>query len=91
MTKTDLVKKVAKETGYSQKDVSEVISKTLDVIAETMKSEPVSLIGFGKFEAVEVAARESVNPQNPSGAKLKVPAHKSPKFRPSGALKELVK
>ena len=34
MTKRDLVVKIARETGFIQNDVAEVVQKTLDYIAE---------------------------------------------------------
>ena len=36
MTKRDLVVKIARETGFIQNDVAEVVQKTLDYIAEDL-------------------------------------------------------
>ena len=44
--------------------------------------------GFGTFEVSERAAREGRNPQ--TGAVMKIPASKAPKFKAGKALKDSV-
>ena len=50
------------------------------------KGDKVQLIGFGTFEVTKRAAREGKNPQ--TGAKIKIPASKAPKFKAGKALKD---
>lgn len=52
------------------------------------KGDKVQLIGFGTFEVTRRAAREGKNPQ--TGAKIKIPASKAPKFKAGKALKDTV-
>lgn len=90
MQKTDFIKAVAEKTGVSQKETKQVIDAALMVIEETLKAgEKVTLTGFGTFEVRERQAREGVNPQ--TGAKIKIPATKTPGFSASSTLKDAVK
>ncbi|MDD6148431.1 MAG: HU family DNA-binding protein, partial [Lachnospiraceae bacterium] len=45
-------------------------------------------VGFGTFEVSERAARTGRNPQ--TGAEMKIPASKAPKFKAGKALKDIV-
>lgn len=51
--------------------------------------ESVSVVGFGKFEAKEVAARQGRNPQ--TGETVTIPAHHKVSFKPSTNLKSEVR
>lgn len=89
MNKTDLVNVVAAETGVSKKDVDAVIAATLSAVTEAMKAgDKVQLIGFGTFEAKEVAEREGRNPKTLEV--IKIPACKKPSFSASKSLKDAV-
>ena len=60
MTKRDLVVKIARETGFIQNDVAEVVQKTLDYIAEDLiAGNTIELRNFGVFEIK--------GPQEPQG------------------------
>ena len=51
MTKRDLVVKIARETGFIQNDVAEVVQKTLDYIAQDLiEGHTIELRNFGVFE-----------------------------------------
>ena len=52
------------------------------------KGESVTLVGFGTFAVGERAARVGRNPQ--TGAELKIPASKQPKFSAGSKLKDAV-
>lgn len=87
MNKKELIKEVAGKTGFSQKDVTEVVNAMLDTIVETLAGgEEINLVGFGKFVIQERAAREARNPRDNSV--VLVDAKKAPKFKPSKAFKE---
>ena len=89
MNKTELVNVVAAETNISKKDVDTVISATISAVVDAMKSgDKVQLIGFGTFEAKEVAEREGRNPKTLEV--IKIPACKKPSFSASKALKDAV-
>ena len=50
MNKTELVKKVAAETGFSQKAAAAAVDSVLNSIMDSLAArEPVTLIGFGTF------------------------------------------
>lgn len=89
MTKQDLVDKVAAKTKLPKSEVSTVLNEVLDTIASTMKKEDVVLTGFGTFKVGKRAARTGRNPK--TGATIKIPAMKVPRFKPGKALKDAVR
>ena len=89
MNKSELVDAMAKKSGLSKKDTEAALSAFTETIAKTLKKgDKVQLIGFGTFEVTKRAAREGKNPQ--TGAKIKIPASKAPKFKAGKALKDTV-
>ncbi len=87
MNKTELVAAMADAAGLSKKDTEKALKAFTDVVADELKKgEKVQLVGFGTFEVSERAAREGRNPQ--SGAVMKIPASKTPKFKAGKALKD---
>ena len=58
MTKTDLIAKVAEQTGFTKKDAEMAVTAVLGTITnELVNGEKVSLTGFGTFEVKERAER----------------------------------
>ena len=89
MNKTELVAAIADEAGLSKKDAEKALKAFTDVVTEELKKgEKVQLVGFGRFEVSERAAREGRNPQ--TGAAMKIAASKAPKFKAGKALKDLI-
>ena len=89
MTKTDLIAKVAEQTGLTKKDAEMAVSSVLGTITnELAKGEKVSLVGFGTFEVKERAARMGHNPK--TGEAMEIAASKAPSFKCGKALKEAV-
>ena len=87
MNKTALVAAMADQAGLSKKDTEKALKAFTDVVADELKKGgKVQLVGFGTFEVSERAAREGRNPQ--SGAVMKIPASKAPKFKAGKALKD---
>lgn len=87
MTKKELVKSIANNLGYTQKDISVVVDEVFNTILTTVASgEEVGLVGFGKFVSVDKQARDMRNPA--TGEIISVPAKKAPKFKPSSAFKD---
>ena len=63
MKRSELVKKVAKNIGYNEEIVDNVLKGITDEIAEELKKkENVSIFGFGKFIARSYGARKCYNP-----------------------------
>ena len=89
MNKTELIEAIAKETKLSKKDTEATVKAFTDVIAkELKKGGKVQLIGFGTFEVAKRAARTGRNPH--TGKEIKIAASKTPKFKASAALNNLV-
>lgn len=89
MNKEELVQAVAKKAKTTQKQASEIVTVTMDVITKTVaKGNKVTLVGFGTFEARKRAARTGRNPQ--TGQEIKIPAKKVPVFTAGKAFKEMV-
>ena len=89
MNKTELVEAIASKTELTKKSSAVAVSAIVEAVTETLvKGDKVTLVGFGTFEVVKRKARTGHNPA--TGAKIKIPAAKSPKFKAGKALKEAV-
>ena len=89
MNKSELVDKMAKETGLTKKDTEKALAAFTTIVSkELAKSNDVQLIGLGTFRVAKRAAREGINPLTKE--KIKIAASKTPKFKPRKALKDLV-
>ncbi len=89
MNKTELVAAVADKAGLTKKDAEAAVKAFTEVVSTQLKKgDKIQLVGFGTFEVSKRAAREGRNPQ--TGAVMKIPASKAPKFKPGKALKDLV-
>ncbi|MBM3327340.1 MAG: HU family DNA-binding protein [Calditrichaeota bacterium] len=81
MNKADLVRSIATKSGSKQKSAEAMLKAFTDTIIEAVgDGEKVSLVGFGSFGILERKARAGRNPA--TGAKIKIPAKKVPKFTP---------
>ena len=91
MTKQEFVDRIAQKSGLNRKDAAGAVDAFLDSITESLrKGEEVSFTGFGKFSAQHRAARQGVNPRNPS-ERVHIPATRVPKFSAGSQLKQAVK
>ena len=91
MTKQEFVDQVAQKSGLSRRDASTAVDGFLDVVTDALKSgDSITFTGFGKFSTAHRAAREGVNPRNPS-QKVHIPAATVPKFSAGSQLKAAVK
>lgn len=89
VTKQDLIKKVVAKTGKTSRDVTDIISVTLDAIRESLEAgEEVRLINFGVFSVKKSAARPGVNPK--TREKMEVPEKMRVKFAPGKELNDAV-
>ena len=89
MTKADLVNAIAEQAGLSKADSEKALKAFTGAVTNALKAgEKVSLVGFGTFSVGLRAARTGKNPQ--TGAKIKIAAAKSPKFKAGKALKDAV-
>jgi DNA-binding protein HU-beta len=91
VTKQEFVDRVASKSGLSRREASESVDAFLDSITDALRSgEEVAFTGFGKFSVQDRAARQGVNPRNPS-ERVHIPATKVPKFSAGSQLKSAVK
>ena len=89
MNKTELVAAMAEKAELSKKDSEKALKAFIDVVSEELqKGEKIQLVVFGTFEVSERAARTGKNPQ--TGAEIKIPASKAPKFKAGKALNDAV-
>jgi len=89
MNKTELVAAIASKANISKKDAEASVKAFTEVVSEELKKgEKIQLVGFGTFEVSKRAARTGRNPQ--TGAEMKIPASKAPKFKAGKALKDAI-
>ena len=89
MNKGEFVEELAKEAKLSKSQANVMLNTMLDIILSSLKKgKEVNLTGFGRFDVRKRKAREGRNPQ--TGATIKIPARKVPRFKPSKTLKEAV-
>ena len=91
MTKQEFVDRVATKSGLSKRDAGKAVDAFLDSVTEALKrGDAVSFTGFGKFSTAHRAARQGVNPRNPS-QKVHIPAATVPRFSAGSTLKQALK
>ena len=90
MNKNELVASVADASGLSKVDAAKAVDGVFESITGALKSGgDVRIVGFGTFSVRHRAAREGINPQNPS-QKIHIPAANVPGFKAGKALKAAV-
>ncbi|MEW5744921.1 MAG: HU family DNA-binding protein [Nitrospirota bacterium] len=90
MTKAELIDKIASNTGLSKSGAAKALDSTLDAVKAALKrGQKVTLVGFGTFSISKRKARKGRNPR--TGAEIKIPAAKIPKFTAGKTLKDAVK
>ena len=89
MNKNELIEAVAKATGATKADASRTIDAVFTTISSQLKKgQQVRLVNFGTFLVARRKATEGRNPR--TGAPIKIPASKQPKFRAGKVLKDSV-
>ena len=90
MYKTDLVRKVAKETRLSQRIVSDVVVESLAAITQALsRGDDVVLPGFGTFYTKERKAGQVRHIR--TGEVLTIPALRQADFRVGELLRQAVR
>ena len=85
----ELTKRIAAQTGLTQKKAGEVLEATLDNIRDSLHTgNEVRLVGFGSFKVRRSAARKGVNPRDRKP--IQVPAKNRVRFSPGKELSESV-
>ncbi len=90
MNKHEIVAKIAKEAGLTKTSAAAAVDSLIDGITKALKKgDSVSFVGFGTFKTSHRKARTARNPQ--TGAAIKIPKRRVPKFAAGKALKQAVK
>ena len=90
MNKQDLVAKIAKDVDLSKSTAAAAVDSIIDGITKALKKgDSVTFVGFGTFKTSVRKARTARNPQ--TGAAIKVPKRRVPRFSAGAALKKAVK
>jgi DNA-binding protein HU-beta len=91
VTKQEFVDQIASKANLSKRDAAEAVDAFLETITETLtRRDSISFTGFGKFSTADRAAREGVNPRNPT-EKVQIAAATVPRFQAGSSLKSAVK
>lgn len=90
MNRSDLVRKVSKESGQTQGQVEILLDLILDMMVHLLNSGDGTLTirNFGRFELRD---RRSLIRKNPkTGEEIKVPAKRAVLFHPADSFKERI-
>ena len=89
LNKTELVAKIAAETGQSQAAVSNVLDGLFAAVSETVAAGgKVAIPGWLSFETATTSARTGRNPRTKEA--ITIPATTAPAFKAGKALKDAV-
>lgn len=89
MNRLELVEKIAVKHDISKAEAARILSTiTEEIIATVKNNDPLTIVGFGTFKLQDRPERQGRNPA--TGAAIKIPAAKIPKFVPGSAFKEAV-
>ena len=90
MNKHEIVAKIAKDTGITKTSAAAAVESLIDGITRSLKKgDAVSFVGFGTFKTASRKARTARNPQ--TGAAIKIPKRRVPRFSAGKGLKQAVK
>jgi DNA-binding protein HU-beta len=89
MHKSDLIKKIAEDTGVSNKDAETVVNAAIDTIIDGVAhGEKVVLTGFGTLERKKRKARKGRHPS--TGEEINIPEKWAVSFSAGKIFKEKV-
>jgi DNA-binding protein HU-beta len=89
MNKAEIVARIARDAGLTKSDALKAVDALIDNVTRALKKgDKVTLVGFGTFAISRRKARAGRNPQ--TGAPLKIPARRAPRFAAGKELKEAV-
>src|ERR1700721_2589442 len=90
LTKRDIVLKISNDTGLVQKQVFEVVQRTLDLITDNLaRGDDVELRNFGIFEVRLTKERVGRNPNKP-GSSFKIPPRETVKLKEGKIMRQKV-
>jgi len=90
MNRAEIVARVARDSGLTKADVDRALGAFLDNVTRSLKKgEKVKLVGFGVFDVARRRARSVLNPR--TGAPIRIPARRVPRFTPGKDLRKIIK
>ena len=90
MNKTQLIDKIAANSGLTKADSKKALDATLKAVKETLKKgDKLALVGFGTFSVTKRPERQGINPQTKQ--KITIAAKKVVKFKAGAELAGAVK
>lgn len=90
MTRAQIVDAIAKKAKITKKAAGIAIGTFIGATTAALKKgDRITLVGFGTFSVAKRKARTAKNPQ--TGALIKVPAKRVPKFKAGRELKAAVR
>lgn len=89
MNKTELIEKLALDTGVTKKVAAEVLDAYHTIVANELAADnDVVIVGFGTWSAKHREARTGRNPR--TGEPLELAASRTPAFKAGKAFKDAV-
>ena len=89
MNKAEMVARISRDAGITKADANRALDALVENVTKALKKgEKVTLVGFGTFAVSKRRARNGRNPQ--TGALLKIPARRVPRFAPGKELKDAI-
>jgi DNA-binding protein HU-beta len=90
MNKQQIVARIAEDTGITKTSAAAAVDSLIQGITKSLrKGDSVSFVGFGTFKTASRKARTARNPQ--TGAAIKIPKRRVPRFSAGKALKQAVR
>ena len=90
MTKEQMIERMAAEARITKAQATRAMKSMITNITKSLKKgNKVTFVGFGSFDVSKRKARTGRNPQ--TGAEIRIPAARVPKFKAGKALKDAVK
>jgi DNA-binding protein HU-beta len=90
MTKADLIRQIADETGVERVDVAQSVEALIAVVKKSLKGgQSIYLRGFGSFIVKKRAKKLARNISR--GTTVEIPEHYVPSFKPSKQFIDLVR
>jgi DNA-binding protein HU-beta len=90
MNRAQLVAAIARDTGTTKSSVDRVLAALIAQVTRTLKKgERVTFVGFGTFVVSRRRTRLGRDPR--TGAVIKIPGRRVPRFAPGTELREAVR
>ncbi len=91
MSKQDIINTIADAAGITKRSGAAALDALVTLVTkELKKGNSVTITGFGTFKVSKRAARQGVNPRNPT-QRISIPAMKVPSFKAGKTLKDAVR